>query len=447
MKFRILKIFVLLIFCSCSKEFLEKKSDQKLLVPTSLSDFQLLLDNYNVMNKTAGLGMVASDDFYVTNQGYENGLSEVERSAYIWDLSSVNTLTNSDWDASYEQMFYSNIVLDGLEKFDQSVEVDQIKGSALFYRSYAYSNLLQIFAVPYRLGKDSSEPTIPFPMRSDINAIREKPTLVQGYQQIIDDLITAKELLPEKVSVQSRPSKNASKSLLARLHFLMGNFVEAESLLRELCSDDSVLLNYNLVDASLNRPFPSPYPVGSGNPEIIFYSPFITYRYLFPTNVEVHVQDELYKSYEENDLRKLLYFRDRGEEVFTFKGSYGGTQRGADLFAGLSHDENYLNYAESLIRNGKIAEGIDVLNQLLQTRFLDGTFEPYQVSSPNEALDLVLTERRKSLVGKGTRWFDIRRFNSDPEMFIDDQRIVGGTTHKLELNDERVKFEMPLNEQ
>ncbi len=447
MKYRIFKILFLFALCSCSKEFLEKKSDQKLLVPTTVNDLQLLLDNYNVMNKTAGLGMVASDDFYVTDQGYQGRLNENEKAAYIWDLSSVNTGTNSDWDNSYKQMFYSNIVLDDIEKQGKSVDVDQIKGAALFYRSYAYFNLLQVFALPYQLGKNSPEPTIPLPLSSDINAERHKPTLVEAYQRIIEDLTLAGELLPDEVSIKSRPDKKASQSLLARIYFLMGDFVTAELHLSKLCENDSMLLDYNSIDESLNRPFPSVYPAGPGNSEVIFYSPFISYYYLSANNVQVHVADDLLNSYGENDLRKGLYFRDRGDGLFTFKGSYGGVQRGGDLFTGLSHDENYLNYAECLIRNSKIDQGINVLNRLLQTRYLVNNYEPYQVQARDEALEIVLAERRKSLVGKGTRWFDIRRFISDSKWFISDEREIGGKIYKLELNDKRVRFEMPLNEQ
>lgn len=439
----IILIFSLLVLCACSKDFLEVKSNQKLLVPNTLEDFQLLLDNNGVMNKTPGLGQIASDDFYITPAGFESS-DESTRLAYTWGLSTHNAIISSDWKTAYEQIFYSNIVLEGLADLaDHSATAEQIKGQALFFRAYALFALLQEFA-PIYSEENMNKPAIPVPLQSDIAASRPILKLSEAYLQVIDDLLEAEKKLPRMQDIKTRPSAIAALSLLGRIYLLRGNYRESEIYLEKVDKEYSKLIDYNSLSATSKRPFPTDYPAGPGNDEVIFYSPFINYLFLSYGNTQVRVDSGFVESYRSTDLRKTLYFQEQGTNGYTFKGSYSGSKL-SSMFAGLSTDENYLNYAEVLLRNGKKQEAIAIMNRLLQTRFQAGTYEDIQ-DNAGFTLDDILIERRKSLIGKGIRWMDMRRLNNDPDHYIKARKMINGEIYELKLNDERLQFQIPYNE-
>lgn len=433
------------LFLSCSKDFLEKKSDQKLLIPNTLEDFQLLLDNNGVMNRTPGLGLISSDDFYITEAGFDN-LDELNQRAYTWGLHGDLGLINSDWRVPYEQIFYSNIVLHGLAKLGiANNESDQIKGQALFFRAYALFGLLQEFAPPYRRERASEQDAVPVPLNMDITSERPIKKVAEVYRQILEDLMLAEQLLPRTQAIKTRPSAVAALSLSGRVCLLMGNYREAEVHLEKVHSEYRRLIDYNTLSSSASRPFPTDFPTGPGNDEIIFYSPFINYSFLAYTNTQVRVEKRIVDLYAPNDLRKGLYFQDRGNDIYTFKGSYSGS-RISTLFAGLSTDENYLNYAEVLLRNGKTERAMQLLEELLVTRYRTGTYSGIQDREETELLSFVLQERQKSLLGKGARWWDIRRFNHDETDMIRVKKSIKGTDYELDINDKRLQFSFPMDE-
>src|SRR5690606_22423565 len=122
--------------------------------------------------------------------------------------------------------------------------------------------------------------------------------------------------------------------------------------------------------------------------------------------------EELVDLYEEDDLRKFLFFTDSGDKL-TFKGSYTGTNN-ATLFGGLTSGELFLNCSESLVRSGKINEGLDVLNGLLEKRYIENSFTGYFGLNEIDALALIKTERLKELCFKGgIRWMDLKRYAAE----------------------------------
>ena len=162
---------LILLFVGCEKDFLEKKPNKALLVPTTLIDFQALLDNSIVFNVSPALNIIAGDEYTVTNNG--TGLNALQRNAYYWadDIYEATPVV-TDWDTPYRQIFYANIILDGLKKLDRNtdpMQYDNIKGSALFARSFAFYNLAQLFAQPYNPATASTIPGLPMPLTSDVN--------------------------------------------------------------------------------------------------------------------------------------------------------------------------------------------------------------------------------------------------------------------------------------
>lgn len=439
----ILLFFAMVFMTACEKDFLEKKPDKSLVVPFTLADLQLLLDNNLIMNTTPAISVIASDDLYTTASAWQSLSSAIERNSYIWAKEVYEGGLVSDWSTSYAQVFYANVVLDRLTKMQteaaSSKEYDKVKGTALFFRAHAFYQLAQLFAEPYHPITASKTSGLILRLDPDINLRPARSNLSESYQQMIDDLLLAEPLLPLQAQIKTQPSKWAVYALLARLYLTMQDYQKAQDYAAKALEVSSVLLDYNNFSASSARPFP--VLTASANPEIIFYANLITYSYT-QLNTTM-VSPDIYASYQSNDLRKTLFCNDRGNGVVTFKGNYTG---GSTMFSGLSTDELYLIRAECFARSNDVAKAMSELNALLKTRWKTGFFTPLTASSQAQVLQLILQERRKQLITRGLRWTDLRRLNQDPITRVTLTRELNGNTYELLPNSLRYTFELPNDE-
>jgi hypothetical protein len=161
----------------------------------------------------------------------------------------------------------------------------------------------------------------------------------------------------------------------------------------------------------------------------MYQSRFVETNVLKGLSTNCIVDTNLYKSYDRNDLRRVLYFTLNSAGI-TFKGGYHGT---IFSFTGLATDEMYLVRAECRARAGDVNGAMNDLNKLLFQRWKTGTFTPYTASTPEQALDKILIERRKEMPCRGVRWTDIRRLNQEN----------AGITPKRILNN--LEFTLPVN--
>jgi hypothetical protein len=267
---------------------------------------------------------------------------------------------------------------------------------------------------------------------ADINEHISRATVDQTYQQIISDLTYAAQLLPVTPLYKTRPSKPAAYALLARVYQTMEDYDDA-SLYADSCLNlYNNLMDYNTVDAYAFCSFPR------FNDEVIFNCNIQSTEVnpILPT-VSI-VDSNLYNSYDPNDLRRSLYFKDLG--VLTFLGTYDGNFY---LFGGIATDEVYFIRAECEARNGDAVSAMDDLNTVLQKRWVTSTFVSFTATDAENALKIILRERRKELVMRGLRWTDLRRLNQDPAFAVTLTRTVEGQTYTLPPNDPRYVYPIP----
>lgn len=440
----ILLACTLLQACS-KKDFLNAKPDQSLTVPATLQDFQAILDNDVYMNGASSIGLtpqmgeMAADNYYVSDADYNTRFKPVYQNVYSWakDLYTADNVIY-DWYYPYRSIFYANVVLDGLARLEKDTvpgaAFNNVLGSALFYRAHLFYQLAQVFAPHYNRNTASSSWGIPLRLTASINETIKRASLEQTYRQVLSDLHRAADLLPQIPLYKTRPSRLATWGLMARVHQTMQQYDSALYYANRYLQVQNTLLDYNTLNATPTFSFPR------FNTEVA-----INFN---GANAEVtplrpgrnRVDTVLYNAYHPNDLRKTLYFKLSGG-VRTFTGSYDGT---ASLFTGIATDEIYLVRAECLARNGSTTAAMNDLNTLLEKRWKKGTFVPLAAATPEEALDKVLTERRKELCFRGLRWADLRRLNAEGRA-ITLTRVINGQTYTLPPNDPRYTFPIPLN--
>jgi hypothetical protein len=266
-------------------------------------------------------------------------------------------------------------------------------------------------------------------LTSDFNAPTIRANLEETYAQIITDLKNAMVLLPDLPVHVLRPSKSSCYALLARTYLSMRSYdscLKYADLSLKIKSD---LINYNSV-ASGNT-----YPFSRFNEEDLFDN--IASRPNYYTFFYGQIDTTLYDSYAENDLRKVLFFKQNSVGYY-FTGSYAGYY----MYIGLATDEVYLMRAESYARLGNKDAALSDLNTLLETRWLNGTYVPFEASTSEDALGIILKERRKELVFSNLRWMDIKRLNKEGAN-ISLTRIINGNTYTLPPNDNRFALALP----
>ena len=421
---------------SC-KKYLDEKSDKSLITPNTLADLQALLDNNYIMNvNTSGFGETCADDYFMLPADYntEDGNSQ---KAYTWSLKKYDN--GGDWASEYDVIFNANYCLDELKQINKTSanisEWNEIKGSALFYRSYYFLNLLWDYGKAYDQDSSKKDLGIVLRLSSDNTIPSVRATVVDCYNQIMKDLNEAAVLLPDKAVHPMRPSKASSYGALARTYLSMRMYDSAYKYSNETLKIQSDLLDYNGSDLD-----PTSYvPFQPFNKEIIFYSTQ-SGNFDSKTFLVASIDTNLIASYDSNDLRLSVYFFPYIASYYSFKGNYS-----AALFpnySGISTDEMILIRAECEARKGEVSDAMNDLNALLEKRYQTSTFTPLVINDQKEALSRILLERRKELVMRGLRWIDIKRLNKEGDQ-ITLVRKIGNQTYTLLPNSDYYALPIP----
>jgi tetratricopeptide (TPR) repeat protein len=427
-----LTIFAIGHTLSCNK-YLDKKSSNGTVTPTSLADLQGLLDDANnVMNRgvTPILGEASSDDFFILQSVYDSRKT-TEQDFYIWKRTPYQF--PNDWSKSYAPVFSANFSLEYLTKIERtaanSSAWDQVKGSAFFYRAYNFLNLLWNHSKAYDTETSKTDLGIALRLGADFNDPSQRSSVEEGYQRVIADTKAAIPLLPIKPTHPFRPSQWAAYALLARAYLSMRIYDSASHYASLALEISDSLIDFKGLSAN------SAKPIIEFNTETIFYTDMYTYVSTLGRGL---IDTTLYSSYHDDDLRKVIYFRVNGN-YYSFKGSYSIT----GFFSGLATDEIFLIQAECLARQGNTSGALASLNKLLKTRW-NTKFTPLQAESSQEALVLILKERRKELIFRGLRWIDIKRLNKEGSG-IDLKRYINSTEFILKANDDYFALPLPTD--
>lgn len=415
------------------KDFLDEKSDLKLSTPDRLEDNQMLLNNYGFLNTDfASSGEGSSDDYYLTDADY-NGLTfEAYKRLYTWMPDNVARPVSSgnDWSTCYRSIYICNAVLFNMrDKNFTGEQADNIRGQALALRAFRYLDAAQIWCKAYDPQTAGTDLGLPLRLDPDMNIPSVRSTVKQTYDQIISDLQTAIPLLLPKQVSGMRISRAAAFGLLARTYLFMGDYSNALQNSQQALNINNELMDFNTLNPILE------YPVDELNKEVLLWAGMKYEYHLIPAKIPDHI----YRMYDNNDLRKTVFFNKNTANEILFKGYYNNVN---GSIVSVATDEVYLMMAECNVRLNKIQEGMGYLNSLLVKRWKAGTYVPIAANSQGEALDIILKERRKELLIRGIRWSDLKRYNRDGAN-ITLARTVNGQTYTLSPDDLRYAIAIP----
>ncbi|MES2891875.1 MAG: RagB/SusD family nutrient uptake outer membrane protein, partial [Bacteroidota bacterium] len=418
---------------SCEK-YLDEKPDKKLVVPETLTDLQALLDFAPAVAGDAAADQVSSDDYYLTTADYQSLPGEPERRMYTWEKDHIFTGYPNDWSKLYNRIYYVNTVLEALTEINRTAAnattYDHVKGQAMLLRGKSFLQAAIIWSKAYDEATAATEPGIPLKVTPDFNELSVRATLKQTFAVLLTDLKTAAALLPVKPVHVIRPSRPAAFGYLARAYLYMRQYQLAGAYADSCLQLKNDLLDYNSLNPGAN--FFVKY-----NIEQVIYS-VSSAPQLY--NSVALVDSNIYQLYDTNDLRKTVFFKSNGNGAYFFKGSYDGNF--GNVYTGIAVDEMLLVRAECFARSGNKQAALDDLNTLLIKRWKTGAFAPVTTATAAEAVQLILTERRKELLLRGLRFLDLKRLNKDGAA-ISLTRIVDGQSYTLPPNDKRYALPIP----
>jgi len=428
------------MFVRCEK-YLAAKPDNSLAIPQTLNDLELMLNNYDALNANyIAAGELATDNYYLTNSSWGSSRTD-EQYYYIWKPYDDN---GGDYYSAYRAIATVNLVLESLKgiklnsKVD-SVNANEIKGSALFFRGFVYWELAQVFCKNYN--SKTAKTDLGLPLKTTSSTIGDFPrsTVDKTYQQIIGDLNLALYLLPDTTNYKYKASKAAAYGLLSRTYLSMCEYKLAGSYADSTLQLYNTLMDYN--GSPYIDPASSTMPFSKWNSEIIIDLTSKSTKALARTRAIVDTA--LYAMYDKDDLRKMLFFQENSNRTgYYFKGNYTGASSAA-MFYGITTDEMYLNRAECATRDNDLTQALSDINTLLQNRFEKDKFVPIFIDNKDSLLRFILRERRKELIFRGLRWTDLRRLNEEDAFKVILTREIDGEVYQLKPGDDRYTFLLP----
>ncbi len=362
----------------------------------------------------------------------------------------------------------SNIVLEKVPGMDIDENLkDRILGEAHFLRGLYYFILVRYFGdVPL-----ITEPQV---QGDNLRPARVDKSLV--YDLIIEDLTTAKDLLPEKSSYSSndrgRATKGAAAGLLAKVYLTLGEWDEVVSLADEVASlgyslNEHYADNFNVFNKnSVESLFEIQYTGDAGED---FWSNENQASWLStfqgPRNSGMvaggwgwnQPTQEFVDAYEPNDLRKDVTIFYAGCPDFDgqkYNPDYSSTGYNVRKFlvtkdVSPTFDNSPMNfpvlrYADVLLMK---AEALNNLNQTSEAEVplnlvrARAGLPAVTGKSKAEMKEIILHERRMELAFEGQRWFDLIR--------VDNGQWGLGFLHsigKLNAGEKHLLLPVPLKE-
>ncbi len=393
-------------------------------------------------------------DAFNATIGFGNNYGSVHRADYAF--TPADQYVESMWGSHYTAIKNYNIAIDNADLVadDASFKADAniLKGIALFARASSYITLARHFGPVYNPATAATDLCVPLVLHYDQLAKPVRATMEEVYNQIIDDLDVAEELLQEAadagvaIVIENRkidltgtvrsplPTVDAVKALKARAYLDIQDYDQAVSYAEEVLSSQA---GYLL--ATTNDEMTAEYINDQGTEPIVQLYASQTEGaksntlYTSVTNTEdagkvfgsLYVPTKkLVNAYSKSDLRFTNWFTNSLYPVrqagSLYEGAYvfikyldnpalrtGEVETGAHRAKPLLISEMYLIAAEAYAMLGQDGDATLLLNELKTARKAGAV--------TGDIMDEIKQEWFKETVGEGLRLTCIKRWGEGLE--------------------------------
>ncbi|MFL9484359.1 RagB/SusD family nutrient uptake outer membrane protein [Chitinophagaceae bacterium LWZ2-11] len=424
-------LFCIIFLASC-KKYIEDTPANAVRTLTTTDDYRLLTNNTNNVEVSLYTFPVLSGvDIYFSDTTYQNNFGTYYTPIYTWAAKYYDAGSSDlNWEGPYGKIYTFNTVINGV--MNSTGGTDSVKreimAEAMLHRSFSYWALVNCYGKQFDSSTAATDLGVPVLLTPDLTANLTRASIKTVYDQIINDTKTAIRYLPALNSYNPYPSKLAGYALLSRIYLFTRNFTAASAY-----ADSALLLKNNIADYNgyISGTTLS-YPARINDPEIILskqqtgsFSP-------------LQINPDLVALLGTTDLRYQLFTRSGTNYSSTWKPDtriYWRTQYTYEANnIGLTTPELYLIKAECLARSGDLSNALSYLNTLRRNRYAPANYAAVTASSVNDALTLIVNERKKEFFGRGFVWFDQKRLNKDAAFAQTVSRVFQNTTYTLAPN-------------
>ncbi|MGJ1241027.1 RagB/SusD family nutrient uptake outer membrane protein [Sphingobacterium siyangense] len=399
MKKILLKFLILLTLLgilSCG-DFLEVKP-KGVVLPEKLTDFESMLNSFTMTQSFPSALLYCTDDYYGT---YSAKDKSVNANLYFWrEEKDINDQVSPViWGQLYRIIYDANVIINNVMSATGSNDQKkkEVLGEALLARADAYFTLLTVYAKSYNINTKNTDLGLPWVTTTNVtDKVPQRALIQDNIDSIVNNTLRAIDCLPLNNVNRYRATKGAAKGFLSRVYLYIADYTNAEKYALETMAVAHKLTDYNTIKSS------DDLPIADLDPEILWQ------RGSEDRNVPVFMlySDELKTYFDENDLRYSIL------TISNNKGINRGGAYGEANF-GITFPEVYLTLAELAARSNRTAAAMEYLNIIRKVRIKASAYQPATSLNKDDALKLVLAERRRELAFGATRWMDMKRLDRD----------------------------------
>ena len=387
---------------------------------------------------------IQCDNFNAVS-GFSNTLGDM----YRWDFSTSGSYFSTVYGNYQAMIARANFIIDGYNKCDMSdpnnfsekdiANTKVVLGDAYFTRAYAIFGLAQYFCNDYDAASaDNADSGVSYQLHyapsQDASTYPGRYTLNETYKQIKEDLDNAATY----ITAEGEPSyayfsKDCITALRARVALAMDDYTNAAKYATELIEQGTYSLAENKKDLEdlwhndggdetiMQIPVPSRDELPAVNGQI--FQPYQAGQ--VPDYVPTKNLMDLYSA---NDYRLSVFFNQ--QTITTNSGATATVyafnkymDQGAIYKALQGYEyarfaiepkvfrisEMYLIAAEAYAQANEVTKGAEYLNELKSNRIKN--YEEETFANQTTLMNEVKNERRRELIGEGTRLFDLKRWH------------------------------------
>ena len=329
---------------------------------------------------------------------------------------------NNLYENCYTYILRSNIVISLVDASLGDKDVKELaKAEAKIMRAWDHFILINTFAKAYNPETAATDGGVAIIDKYDLEATPTKSTVAQVYDFIIKDIEEALPYLQEEPVNVYHPSKAFGYALAARVYLFHRDWKKAKEAAEESLKLNNTLIDYIDLGAKGGPTKVTTYAKG-GNPEVL------NYAYMGgPTEVLAFcygmLSPEMVQLFGQNDERLNQFFKTSDNSIYYFDEGSGAAlwntsitySKFQPMSVGMRTAEVYLILAEAKARLKDIPGAVQTLNQLREKRIKRAEAVLPEPATERAMVQAVIDERRKELISGFSRFWDLKRYNTEAD--------------------------------
>ena len=333
---------------------------------------------------------------------------------------------NNLYENMYKNILRSNLIIDNIDNVPGSPELKALaKAEARVFRAWDHFLAVNTFARAYTPATAIHDGGVCIVDHYDLEATPTKATVAEVYDFIIKDLEESVALLQEKPENIYHPNRAYGYALLAQVRLFHRDWELARDAALKSLELNAQLADYIAISNAGGVARYTRYN-RDNNPEVLSYMWLASYWTAEQATYYRYgmISPELKNLFEAEDLRYSLFLRDTGNSIINYFDTGSGaaiwtpattTERFTYMAVGTRTAEVYLTLAEAYARLNDLSSASDYVNRLRSKRINRTDYQLPTPSTQKEMMDQIILERRKELLFGFHRFFDLKRFNIEPE--------------------------------